>query len=369
MKLFHISAECYPVAKSRRTGRCSWCLPKYQTQQKHNVGVVIPNYGNSFFDQKTLKSVYSGSLTLGEKSLDYKILKEKKSTLGFTLYLIDIPELFGRPNVYGYPDDTERFTAFQIAFLDWLVATKNIPKIIHCHDHHTGLIPFMVKHAFKYEILKDIPSIITIHNAQYQGSFSFEKLNYLPPFDLSHIGLLEWNNTINPLATAIKCAWKITTVSSSYLDEMSFSANGLEDLLRHEKSKSIGILNGIDTEVWNPETDEMIEKNFSLQNYKEGKATNKKVLCKRFNLDDTKPLFVFIGRLVGEKGADLLPNICRIAFLDYLNKINILILGSGSAEVEESLENLKVFYKTNYNVYIGYNEQLSHQIYVEPIFY
>lgn len=253
--------------------------------------------------------------------------------------------------------------AFQIAFLNWLTETNQTPDILHCHDHHTGLIPFMVQHADQYFHLKSVPTVLTIHNAQYQGWFGYDKLHYLPSFDLAKIGFLEWNGTLNPLASAIKCAWKVTTVSHGYLEEISNRANGLENLLRWERPKSLGILNGIDSEVWNAKTDVMLEANYSLKDLKKGKNKNKEFLCGEFNLDVTKPLFTFIGRLVGEKGADLLPSIFSLALYQNPQEINILILGSGNPEVEKELQSMQHFYPGNYNAYIGYNEKLAHIIY------
>jgi starch synthase len=221
----------------------------------------------------------------------------------------------------------------------------------------------MVQHCLNYQYLRNIPTLLTIHNGQYQGWFGYDKLHYLPAFDLSKIGYLEWNGTINSLASAIKCAWKVTTVSPSYLDEISNHANGLENLLRWERPKSLGILNGIDTEVWNTKTDALLETNYTLKDFKKGKASNKAFLCKEFNLDSAKPLFTFIGRLVGEKGADLLPQICSVALLQHQGEINILILGSGDPNVESELLGLQNFYHGNYNAYIGYNEKLAHIIY------
>jgi starch synthase len=244
-----------------------------------------------------------------------------------------------------------------------LTETNQQPDILHCHDHHTGLIPFMVQYSHNYYKLKSTPTILTIHNGQYQGWFGIDKLHYIPTFDRNKVGFLEWDGAINPLASAIKCSWKITTVSPSYLDEISNDANGLENLLRFERPKSIGILNGIDTEVWNSKTDEMLEVNYALKDFKKGKNANKKFLCHQFNLDINKPLFTFIGRLVGEKGSDLLPQICSVALSRNPGEINILILGSGDKQVENSLQGLQHFYDGNYNAYIGYNEKLAHIIY------
>ncbi len=363
MTIFHISAECFPVAKVGGLADVVGALPKYLNQAGQTAKVVIPGYDNKFTNENQFESVHQGSFKMGWFEFNYSILKERTNKLGFELYLVAIPQLFDRPNIYSYEDDTERFTAFQIAFLNWLTETNQIPDILHCHDHHTGLIPFMVQNCYKYEQLKSVPTVLTIHNGQYQGWFSFDKMHYLPEFHSSKIGFLEWNNIINPLASAIKCAWKITTVSPSYLEEISHSANGLENLLRYERPKSIGILNGIDTQVWNPETDEMLVSNYKLSAFEKGKLENKKFLCDEFNLDITKPLFTFIGRLVYEKGAELLPELSDIILYRNPNQINVLILGSGDTTVENQFENLKSKYVGNYNCYIGYNEKLAHIIY------
>lgn len=363
MNLFHISAECFPVAKVGGLADVVGALPKYLNQLGHVAKVVIPGYDNKFTSENEFDTIHVGKLKMGWFEFSYTILKEKTNKLGFELYLIAIPQLFDRPNVYSYDDDTERFTAFQIAFLNWLTETKQVPDVLHCHDHHTGLIPFMVQNCFNYHDLKSVPTVLTIHNGQYQGWFGFDKLQYLPEFQASKLGFLEWNGVINPLASAIKCAWKVTTVSPSYLDEISHSANGLENLLRFERPKSIGILNGIDTQIWNAKTDEMLVSNYSKTNYKKGKNENKKFLCEQFNLDVNKPLFTFIGRLVGEKGADLLPEAIDIILHRNPNEINVLILGSGDKNIENNLEKLKEHYHGNYNCYIGYNEKLAHIIY------
>jgi len=134
-------------------------------------------------------------------------------------------------------------------------------------------------------------------------------------------------------------------------------------LLAQERAKSVGILNGIDNDVWNPSADAMLEKQFSIKTVEAGKKANKAALCSVFNLDAEKPLYTFIGRLVGEKGADLLPDIFYNALHQANGDINVLVLGSGDPQVEGRLNHLKDVFPGNYNAYIGYNEQLSHQIY------
>lgn len=363
MEIFHISAECYPMAKVGGLADVVGALPKYQSKAGHQLRVVVPGYDTKFRNDNDFDCTFEGEIKMGNHHFYFKVLKEITDKLGFQLYLIVIPEQFYRTEVYGYEDDIERFLSFQIAVLDWIAQRDEIPSIINCHDHHTGLIPFMMLYSHKYRRLANTASVITIHNGLYQGQFGFDKLNYIPEFDLSHVNVLEWDNCINSLAVAIKCALAVTTVSPNYLNEINNYANGLESLFNSVRYKSKGILNGIDTEVWNPVKDKMLEKNYSVENFEKGKRINKKVLCTLFELDPTKPLFSFIGRLFEEKGGDLLPQASALALSENFREINILILGSGKSEIENQLKSLLVDYKGNYNVFIGYNEELAHLIY------
>jgi starch synthase len=363
MEIFHISAECYPVAKVGGLADVVGALPKYQRKAGHLAKVVIPYYDTKFKNDNKFDCIHIGCVKLGKFDFSFNVLKEVTDKLGFELYLIDIPELFDRKDVYGYEDDIERFVSFQIATLDWIISRDVMPDVINCHDHHTGLIPFMMLYCNKYKILQNTPSMITIHNGLYQGQFGFDKLNYIPEFDLAHVKVLEWDKCINSLAVAIKCAWAVTTVSPNYLNEINYSANGLESLFNSVGYKSKGILNGIDTEVWDPSTDKMLDKNYSVENFEEGKQQNKDKLCTLFKLDPTKPLFSFIGRLLEEKGGDLLPEASAKALAENHEEINILILGSGNPEIENQLNGLLLEYKGNYNTFIGYNEELAHLIY------
>ncbi|HEY0177476.1 MAG TPA: glycogen synthase [Pedobacter sp.] len=363
MEIIHLSAECYPVAKVGGLGDVVGALPKYQNKLGHFSKVVMPAYNIPFLGENDFEIVYNATGNLGQRNFPVRILRERTNKLGFDLYLVLIPGLTDRDRVYGYGDDTERFLAYQIAVLDWINQWEHRPDVIHCHDHHTGLVPFMTANCEKYKSLNHIPTILTIHNAQYQGQFGWDKLHYLPAFDLWRSGMLEWRGVINPLAAAIKCAWRVTTVSPTYLEELSRGANGLESLLRYERGKCSGILNGIDNEVWDPKIDPMLEKTYNSRTVESGKKANKAALCDVFNFDPTKPLFTFIGRLVGEKGADLLPDIFHNALAHSRGNINILVLGSGDPFVEGRLLELNNWFGGNYNTYIGYNEKLSHQIY------
>lgn len=363
MEIIHVSAECYPVAKAGGLGDVVGALPKYQNKMGHFAKVVMPMYRTKFLYNNEFTVDFKGSFQMGDRHIEYTVIKEKTNKLGFDLYLVDINGLLDRENIYSYDDDPERFTAFQIAVVNWLSNWEHKPDVVHCHDHHTGLIPFMMQHCYDYKNLADIPSVITIHNGQYQGWMGWDKSNYLPAWDPWKWGMLDWANMINPLASAVKNAWKVTTVSWSYLEELRYSANGLEALFEYEKGKSTGILNGIDAEVWNPETDTFIAHNYTVEDVDEGKRENKKVLCEQFNLDPEKPLFIFIGRLVGEKAADVLPDAILSSMYSSQNAPNFLILGSGETHVEWQLSQLTTHFPGSYNAMIGYNEKLSHQMY------
>jgi starch synthase len=363
MEILHVSAECYPVAKVGGLGDVAGALPKYQNQLGHIAKLVMPMYRTKFLYENTFDVVHKGAFNMGPMWFNYTIIKENNNKLGFDLYLVDINGLLDREQVYGYSDDTERFTAFNIAVVDWVAKWEDKPDVVHVHDHHCGLIPFMMQSCYAYKHLSYIPTVVTIHNAQYQGWMGWNKSNYLPEWDAWEWGKLDWENTINPLASAVKCAMKVTTVSNSYLEEMRHSANGLEKLFQYESGKCVGILNGIDTAVWDPATDKYLDNHYTVKTLADGKMANKKILCDQFKLDISKPLFVFIGRLVGEKAADLLPQAIYDSVYHLEGKMNFLILGSGEPHVEWELENMKTPLVGYFNARIGYNEKLSHIMY------
>ena len=363
MEILHVSAECYPVAKAGGLGDVVGALPKYQRLLGHVAKVVMPMYRTKFLYDNQWEVVHKGGASLGNMWFEYTVIKEKTNKLEFDLYLVDINGLLDRDKIYGYDDDSERFTSFQIAVVDWITSWRHRPDVVHVHDHHTALIPFMMQSCYDYQKLKTIPTVLTIHNAQYQGWMGWDKTNYIPHWDGWKWGNLDWKDNINPLASGIKCAWKVTTVSWSYLDELKYMSNGLEALFEFEKGKCVGILNGIDTKVWDPETDSYLEDHFSIKTLEEGKLENKVRLCHAFNLDPSLPLIVFIGRLVGEKAADLLPQAIGDSLYYIGRRMNFLVLGSGEPYIENQLSHMTGMLMGYFNSRIGYNEKLSHEMY------
>ena len=301
MDIIHISAECYPAAKVGGLADVVGALPKYQILLGHSASVIMPFYHTKFIHSHEFSSIFTGVARLGHTNFTFHILTLLNNNLGFELFMIDIPRLFDRPDIYSYHDDTERFITFQIAALNWLNQREGTPDIVHCHDQQTGFIPFMMSKVREYSKFELVPTVFTIHNGQYQGQFGFDKLYFLPPFHSYFNGLVEWHHLINPLASAIKCAWGVTTVSPSYLDEIGYDMKGMEDLLRHERGKSFGILNGIDSDVWNPETDPMLENKFNIKTVDEGKRPARNCYADSSNLIRKNPFLPLLAAWLVKK--------------------------------------------------------------------
>lgn len=363
MEIVHIAAECYPVAKAGGLGDVVGSLPRYQSVAGHVAKVVMPMYRTAFLYRNAWDVVHKGGASLGHTWFDYTVIRERNNLLGFDLYLVDINGLLDRERVYGYDDDTERFVAFQVAVVDWMSRWEHRPDVVHVHDHHTGMVPFMMQHCFAFRHLASVPVVLTIHNAQYQGAIAWERSHYIPAWDSWKRGLMEWNGAINPLACAVKCAHRVTTVSDSYMQELRISSNGLEALFEYERGKCTGIVNGIDTEAWDPVGDPYLEHHYNAVAPDGGKLANKEAVCGIFGLDPRKPLFIFIGRLVGEKAADLLPKVIGDSLHHIGRQMSFLVLGSGEPETEGRLEALKDFGRSEYGLYLGYNEGLAHRLY------
>ncbi len=369
MHIIHLSAECYPAAKAGGLGDVVGALPKYLNKLGETCEVILPKYKTKWLEDQEYETIWESDARLGSEYFSFQILKVVGDPLGFPLYTIDIPGRLDRPGVYidpwtgkGYWDEFERFVSFQIAALEWISNRESTPDIIHCHDHHTGLIPFMMTSCNRYKELAEIPTVITVHNAEYHGQYDKERYRDLPEFDINRIGLLDWDGRLNSLASGLKCAWQISTVSQSYMEELGSSSNGLEILFDSEKEKSIGIVNGIDAEVWNPATDPLLDLNYTQRGVKAGKRKNKELICKEFGIDPDIPTIAFIGRLVREKGADLLPDLIS-SFMKSKHEVNFVLLGTGDPGLHEIFTQMDSDHVGYFDATLEYNEKLAHEIY------
>lgn len=360
--------ECYPVAKVGGLADVVGALPKYLNKiDDVEASVIMPWYNKPFVHEHHFEIVFDGWIHQSTHTFQVQVMKERGQSLGFDLYLVKIPGLLDRDNPYGYWDESQQFLAFQHGVLHWLSAMQIRPDVLHCHDYHTGLVPFMIENCPEFNFLKGVKTIGTIHNGEYQGQMRWDMANYMPWFYGEQWGLLDWDGYINPLAAMLKCCTAFNAVSDGYMQELFYNFRGLESLVRQESAKAFGIINGIDTEVWNPATDAFLDFNFSKENALEGKWKNKKELCEEYHLNPDLPLFSFIGRFAGEKGADLLPEIVWKSIQQTNGSLNIMILGSGDKNIENQLSELNVTY-TNFAMDLGYKEYLSHKIYASSDF-
>ncbi|MBT8233683.1 MAG: glycogen synthase [Saprospiraceae bacterium] len=367
LNIIFATAECYPAAKVGGLADVVGALPKYLNMKGHSVTVVMPKYDLPWINKQTPKTVIKGSFQILNNQYKYEIQVVDKNILGFELIFINIPKLFYRKGVYAdnksqyFADEPERYTSFAKVFLSWILNAKKKPDVIHCHDHHTALIPFMMTKCYDYKSLETIPTVLTIHNEKYRGRFTWQKNYLIPEYSIKDRGLLDWDNMIDPLACGIKCCWQMTTVSPSYMIELLESDGDLKPLFQQEKGKARGLINGIDNDYWNPAMDTMIDANLKKSTRK-FKLENKKFLCKKFNLNNKWPIFSFIGRLAFEKGADLIPDTLR-KLLKKNQQISIIILGTGMASLEKELAILGKQHTKKLSINIMYDEALAHQIY------
>jgi len=371
MKILHVSAECYPAAKVGGLADVVGAIPKYQSNSKRTSEVIMPKYGTTWFQNQSFEDVYAGHFWYPGETISFRIQKLSATDLGFTLYVVDIPGKFDRDGVYSdsngfFYDDSERWLSFQRAVLTWIFTLTKQYDIVHVHDHHTALIPFMLKHCFDFQSNHQIKTIFTIHNLAYQGAFGWDKQYLLPAFDNWRSGLLDWDHQINPIASAIRCADKVTTVSPSYLEELKVSSYGLEWLFESEGHKCHGILNGIDYEVWNPKTDQYLDHH-SKGDVISFKKENKDNLCTHYQIDSSLCTISFIGRMVDQKGADLLAYAMH-AILSERDDINFIVLGTGDPYLEDQFSLLQKKYPNQTGITLAYNEKLAHQIYAASDF-
>ena len=280
---------------------------------------------------------------------------------GMTYYFVDNRHYFGRDSAYGYYDDGERFAFFSKAVFAVMELAGYIPDVIHAHDWQAALVPVYLKTRFAKNF-GHIKSVFTIHNLEYQGQYASDILYDV--FDLweAEAGLVDYNGCINLLKGAIVCADKLTTVSPSYAHEIqSGGGYGLDAIISENAYKLTGIINGIDTKLYNPATDAMIEKQYTVDTM-ENKAINKAMLQDLFNLPSSprKLLICVVSRLVSHKGIDLITYM-----MDDLLRLDVqfLLLGTGDHDFELYFEEMAVRHTDKVGVSIAFNPEIASKIY------
>lgn len=363
MKLLFAASECYPFVKTGGLGDVAASLPKELIKNNIDVRVIIPKYGDIAPKYKDLMQhkkdfyFYVGwrNQYCGIETLEYE---------GITFYFVDNEYYFKRPGYYGYYDDGEKFVYFSKAVLEAIKAIGFKPDVIHCHDWHTSLIPFLLRNLYNDIFYQNIKTVLTIHNLKYQGVFGKEVLNDLLGIgnEYHHSDCFEFHGAVNFLKSGIISADKVTTVSPTYSEEIKYAyfGEGLDGVLKKYENKIQGIINGIDYEVFNPETDEHIYKNYR-DAYKV-KTYNKLTFQKENSLPESKdtPLISLVSRLVEQKGIDLIEAVIH----EILSmKVQLVILGTGDYKYEAMFKNLVWQYPDKVRIFIEFDEGKSRKIY------
>jgi starch synthase len=380
MMIHHIAAEAYPFAKAGGLGDVVGSLPNALAEIGSPSTVWIPFYDIPSLNEAHLTQAWGFSFpsAFGTLSAEIFTLDQPKKG-GASFFAIKVSTWTDRKGIYidpesghGYWDEFQRTLVFQLAALHAIHSynqrqdLSSDTQIFHCHDHHTALIPFLIEHCGDFDHFKGIPTVLTLHNGQYHGSTDLSKVSLLPAFDPSKQGLLEWDNSLNPLACGIKCAWHVTTVSPSYVEELKRSSNGLEGLMMMEQDKITGILNGIDRQVWDPSTDPHLQAPLKFgrkDSLKRSKELNRQALSQYFTIDPSLPIFAFIGRLVWEKGADILPSVIHTLRGEGV-PVNFILLGTGNPEIQHQLTALNTESNPTFiDTRLEYNEGLAHLMY------
>ncbi|MCL2820738.1 MAG: glycogen synthase [Oscillospiraceae bacterium] len=363
MKILNAVSEVVPFLATGGMGQVSGALSSTlaETDKSLDVRVVAPLYAK-FRDkyEPQMKFLGATEVTLAWRSLYCGVYE--LSHEGVTYYFIDNRRYFDRENAYGYVDDGERFAFFCKAVFAMIEISKWVPDVIHAHDWQSALVPIYLKTHF-YEKYGAIRTVFTIHNMEYQGQMPGYILHDI--FDLCEDtkAIVWYDNCINLMKGAIVCCDKLTTVSPSYAEEIqSTGGYGLEPIIRENAYKLSGIINGIDTITYNPETDPLLGKNTYTSENLKGKAANKRKLQKFFNLPvaPRKMLICIVSRLVSHKGIDLITYM-----LDDLLKLDVqfLLLGTGEHAYELFFEEKSVSNPEKVAVSIAFNPEIAGMIY------
>ncbi len=362
MNILFAASEAVPYAASGGLADVIGSLPASIRNKGHECRVVIPLY------QSMRPELREGLTFLTNITVDVSWRKQYCGIFtaewnGITYYFIDNEYYFGREGLYGFYDDCERFVFFSRAVLEMLRYIDFAPDIIHGNDWQTALIPVFYEVFYKYQQgYQNIKHVFTIHNIQYQGNYGREVLNEVMGIPLYHMGLLEYDGAINMMKGAIETADRITTVSPSYAWEIldPWYSHGLDRILVHKKQKLSGILNGIDTTLYNPEKDKTVAATFSAAR-PAGKKKCKQALMEELGLKDPDaPVIGIVTRFVSHKGVDLI----RYVFEDILKLgCQFAILGSGEKIYEDFFSEMAWRYPDQVSVTLGFRPELARKIY------
>ena len=363
MNILFAASEAVPFCKTGGLADVAGSLPKALSSKSTDVRVILPLYSSIAkelrekmdylmytYIQLSWRSQYCGVFTMDHDGVVY--------------YFLDNEYYFKRDRLYGCYDDGERFAFFSKAVAEILPLLGWKPDIIHCNDWQTALIPIYLKYETS-DFYRNIKSVFTIHNIEYQGRFSECILGdvYGLPRELYDDGILRYEDDIDLMKGAIYKSDFITTVSPSYAQELCqpFFAHGLHQVMADNAYKTAGIINGLDLKRYDPATDPFLEKNYSVRSPK-GKAECKKALCRELGFDenDDSPIISCVSRLAEHKGMELVA-----ASLDEIMSkgLRMVVLGTGEEKYENWFRDAERRYQGRFSACIMYSEKRASMVY------
>ncbi len=364
-KILFLGSECAPFISTGGLSDVMGSLPKALAKNKDlEISVMLPLYSgisSEFKDKFTFLTSFN--VSVGWRWQYAGVYLFEKDNVKY--YFIDNEYYFKREgNIYGFYDDGERYAFFSRACVDAIARLNIYPNILHCNDWQTaGSIIYLKGMYYGDENFRKIKTVYTIHNIEYQGKFDMDTFSSLFGFSENVRNFVEFDGCVNLMKGAIEMSDVVSTVSPTYAEEIkdAFFAHGLQNIIIRNENKLCGILNGIDYDYYNPNSDGYLFENYSLENL-DGKKTCKKKLQEMLGLPvrEDVPIIAIISRLVSHKGLDL----CKATFDNLLaSDVQVVILGKGEREYEEYFTNLSKTYNGKCVTIIAYNQDLSRKIY------
>ena len=364
-----IGSECYPFVKTGGLGDVMSALPKSLAKLNIDVKVIIPRYKcipQKFQEKMEYRGSFDMNLCSDGKQYYVGIMEYQED--GVVYDFIDNDEFFSWGNPYtNLIDDIPKFCYFAKAVLAALNYLNWTPDVVHCHDWQAALVPLYLRTCFQDTDVGRAISVLTIHNLKFQGIYDRKKIQYwsgLPDYVFNKDCMIQNWLDANMLKGGIAYSNKVTTVSNTYAWEIQTEeyGEGLAEHLRYHNNKILGIVNGIDTDIWNPATDKLLAADYDEKSAIKNKKINKKALQESLGLDvdEHKMVIGLISRLTNQKGLDLVNDVIP-GIMD--EHTQVVVLGTGDSQYENTFRYYENKYKGNFCAYIAYNENVAHNIY------
>ena len=364
-----IGSECYPFVKTGGLGDVMSALPKSLAKLNIDVKVIIPRYKcipQKFQEKMEYRGSFDMNLCSDGKQYYVGIMEYQED--GVVYDFIDNDEFFSWGNPYtNLIDDIPKFCYFAKAALAALNYLNWTPDVVHCHDWQAALVPLYLRTCFQDTDVGRAISVLTIHNLKFQGIYDRKKIQYwsgLPDYVFNKYCMIQNWLDANMLKGGIAYSNKVTTVSNTYAWEIQTEeyGEGLAEHLRYHNNKILGIVNGIDTDIWNPATDKLLAADYDEKSAIKNKKINKKALQESLGLDvdEHKMVIGLISRLTNQKGLDLVNDVIP-GIMD--EHTQVVVLGTGDSQYENTFRYYENKYKGNFCAYIAYNENVAHNIY------